>query len=42
MNAENVGTVPDNRSALSDSLPLVVGVDLAGTQIRAAVRQHSP
>ena len=37
MNAENGGTVLDNRSALSDSLPLVVDVDLAGTQIRAAV-----
>ena len=37
MNAENVGTVPDKRSALSESPPLVVGVDLAGTQIRAAV-----
>ncbi len=37
MNAENVGTVPAKRSALSESLPLGVGVDLAGTQIRAAV-----
>src|SRR5437763_568259 len=41
MNAENVGTGPGNWSTLSQSLPLVVGVDLEGTQIRAAVLQGS-
>jgi len=41
MNAENVGTGPGNWPTLSQSLPLVVGVDLGGTQIRAAVLQGS-
>lgn len=41
MNAENVENEPGDWSTLSQNLPLVVGVDLGGTQIRAAVLHGS-
>src|SRR6266487_4873823 len=37
MSKENVGAAHSNLSGLPDTLPMVVGVDLGGTQIRAAV-----
>src|SRR6266487_929939 len=37
MSKENVGAAHSNLSGMPDTLPMVVGVDLGGTQIRAAV-----